>query len=111
MVHERTDDGVRVAWLANSEESDPFVIVALQLPFEDLYEPSPTDHLGFELESRAEVDRVAELARDRNLLKFGPEDAGPIVGYIVLVRDPSGNTCEFSHGQSNAFDQSDAVAS
>jgi hypothetical protein len=26
-------------------------------------------------------------------------DGGPIVGYFVMVRDPSGNVCEFSFGQ------------
>ena len=102
VIHERVDEGIRVAWLADSAASDPFVIVALELPYEDSYEPSPTDHFGFELESREAVDKVGALAREQGNLKFGPADAGPIVGYIVLVRDPSGNTCEFSYGQSSA---------
>jgi hypothetical protein len=29
-----------------------------------------------------------------------PQDAGPIVGYFCIVRDPDGNWVEFSHGQS-----------
>lgn len=103
VVHERVDDGIRVAWLADpargTEAGEPFIIVALELPFEEQYEPAPTDHLGFELPSREAVDRVATLAREAGILKYGPADAGPIVGYIVLVRDPSGNTCEFSFGQ------------
>ena len=105
VVHERVDDGIRVAWLADpATEADTdtkasILIVALELPFEEQYEPAPTDHLGFELPSREAVDRVATLAREAGILKYGPADAGPIVGYIVLVRDPSGNTCEFSFGQ------------
>ena len=102
VVHERVDDGSRVAWLADPSAEDGFVIVVLELPYEDLYEPAPTDHFGFELESREAVDRVGAMARKAGSLKFGPSDAGPIVGYIVLVRDPSGNTCEFSHGQGGA---------
>ena len=99
VVHERVDDGIRVAWLADPDADDSFVIVALELPFEELYEPSPTDHFGFELESREAVDRIGAMAKEQGVLKFGPADAGPVVGYIVLVRDPSGNTCEFSYGQ------------
>jgi catechol 2,3-dioxygenase-like lactoylglutathione lyase family enzyme len=98
-VHERTDQGIRVAWLAGRLDPD-FAIVLLEMPYERPPEPGANDHLGFAVETRAEVDRVAELARADRCLKYGPADAGPIVGYIVLVRDPSGNTCEFSHGQS-----------
>jgi hypothetical protein len=29
----------------------------------------------------------------------GPPDAGPIVGYYCMLRDPDGNLVEFSHGQ------------
>lgn len=101
VVHERVDDGIRVAWLADAsaDAEEPFIIVALELPFEEQYEPAPTDHLGFELPSREAVDRVGARALEAGILKYGPADAGPIVGYIVLVRDPSGNTCEFSFGQ------------
>lgn len=102
VVHERVDDSIRVAWLADPEADEPIIIVALELPFEELYEPAPTDHFGFEMESREAVDRVGAMARETGALKYGPADAGPIVGYIVLVRDPSGNTCEFSFGQSKS---------
>ena len=57
------------------------------------------DHFGFDVASREDVDRIADLAKSEGILKYGPVHAGPIVGYFVMVRDPSGNTCEFSHGQ------------
>ena len=62
-------------------------------------EPPPCDHLGFAVESRAAVDRIAELAREDGVLKLAPLDAGDVAGYLTMVRDPSGNTCEFSYGQ------------
>jgi len=99
VVHERNDGGVRVAWLSHAKSEPDFAIVLLAMPHEAMPDPAAPDHLGFAVASRAEVDRVGELARGEGRLKFGPADAGPIVGYIVLVRDPSGVTCEFSHGQ------------
>jgi catechol 2,3-dioxygenase-like lactoylglutathione lyase family enzyme len=102
-IHERVDQGIRVVWMG-AKARDPgfpeFAVVLLEMPFERPPEPSANDHLGFAVASRAEVDRIGALGRADGCLKYGPADAGPIVGYIVLVRDPSGNTCEFSHGQS-----------
>ena len=99
IVHDRTDDGIRVVWLSRLRENPDFVIVLLEMPYERPAEPSANDHFGFDVASRGEVDRLAELARSEDRLKYGPVDAGKIVGYFVLIRDPSGNTCEFSHGQ------------
>ena len=98
-VHERVDDGIRVVWLSHRDRDPDFVIVILELPHEHLHEPGATDHFGFAVGSREEVDRIAELARADGKLKWGPTEGGPIVGYFVMVRDPSGNTCEFSYGQ------------
>ncbi len=98
-VHEREDDGIRVAWLSHQATDPELVIVLLEMPHERVLEPSPCDHLGFSVDSRDEVDRLAELARKDGILKLAPLDAGKVVGYITMVRDPSGNTCEFSHGQ------------
>ncbi len=99
IVHERNDEGIRVAWLSHSVDDPEFVIVILSLPHERASDPAPTDHLGFDVASRAEVDRIAELARQAGCLRYGPADGGAIVGYFCMLRDPSGNVCEFSFGQ------------
>ncbi len=98
-VHEREDEGIRVVWLSHKAVDPDLVIVLLEMPHERVLEPGACDHLGFAVESRDEVDRLAELARAEGILKLEPLDAGKVVGYITMVRDPSGNTCEFSHGQ------------
>lgn len=100
VVHEREDAGIRVSWIADRADKPRFVLVLMEMPHEVLREPSPTDHFGFDVASRADVDRIAEMGRDDGILKLGPRYLGPIVGYITMVRDPSGNTCEFSFGQS-----------
>ena len=99
VVHERTDGSTRVAWLSHRREDPEFVIVVLEMPHQRAADPPPMDHFGFDVGSRDEIDGIAALARREGKLRLGPVDAGPIVGYIAMVEDPSGNTCEFSHGQ------------
>lgn len=99
IVHRRGDGGTRVVWMSHNEQDPEFVIVLLEMPYEKLQEPTPMDHFGFAVDSREEVDQIAALGIEDNLLKWGPAEGGPIVGYFVMVRDPSGNTCEFSFGQ------------
>jgi len=99
IVHERKDDSVRVVWLSHRKDDPDFLIVLLEMPHEATAEPAATDHFGFDVRSREEVDAIAALARREDRLKLGPIEGGEIVGYFVMVRDPSGNTCEFSFGQ------------
>lgn len=99
IVHDRTDSGIRVVWLAAEPVRPSMVLVVLEMPHEPAPDPAATDHYGFAVDSRQRVDRIAALARAEKRLKYGPADGGPIVGYFVMVRDPSGNVCEFSYGQ------------
>jgi catechol 2,3-dioxygenase-like lactoylglutathione lyase family enzyme len=99
IVHERGNGGTRVVWMSHRPQDPDFVIVLLEMDYEKPPEPNPMDHLGFAVRSREEVDRIGELARAEGTLRLGPTEGGPIVGYFVMVRDPSGNTCEFSFGQ------------
>lgn len=98
VVHERNDDGVRVAWLSERERDPEFVIVVIGVP-SDRPPPALGEHLGYEVESRAAVDEIARRGADAGVLVQGPVYAGPIVGYFCMLRDPDGNVVEFSHGQ------------
>ena len=110
-IHERVDDdtGLRTAWIANRQDKTSvaakFVIVLIEgkLPTNitgDIEEEygflRSIAHLGISLESRADVDRVAEMARADGILVLGPMYRNPVVGYICLIRDPDGNNIEFS---------------
>ena len=57
------------------------------------------DHFGFQCDSRAEVDHIAELARQQNILVEPPTDVGGVVGYFTTMRDPDGHLVEFTFGQ------------
>jgi len=99
-VHRRIDGGVTVVWLGEHGRETEFVVVLIAAEHADPVQPAPLAHIGYSVGSRAEVDRLAQLAREEGILNDGPRDAGPIVGYYCIVEDPDGNLVEFSHGQS-----------
>ena len=110
-IHERQDPetGLRTAWLANqrdiTDQGARFVIVLIhgKLPTKitgDIKEQygflKSISHLGISVESRDEVDRLAEMAREDGCLLLGPMYRNEVVGYICVVTDPDGNNIEFS---------------
>ena len=110
-IHERQDSetGLRTVWLANERDITPdgarFVIVLIcgSLPTKitgDIKEHygflTSIAHLGISVESRAEVDRIAAMAKDEGCLLLGPMYRNEVVGYICIVTDPDGNNVEFS---------------
>ena len=111
-IHEREDaeTGLRTAWLANerdvnAEGTARFVIVLIcgKLPTAitgDIKEQygflTSIAHLGISVDSREEVDRIAEMAREDGCLLLGPMYRNEVVGYICIVKDPDGNNLEFS---------------
>jgi catechol 2,3-dioxygenase-like lactoylglutathione lyase family enzyme len=99
VVHDRRDADVRVVWLSERPTEPDFVIVAITLTPAQADFPPRMAHFGYDVASRAAVDEIAERARAEGVLEQGPMDAGPIVGYFCLLRDPDGNLVEFSHGQ------------
>ena len=60
---------------------------------------SRIDHLGFQCDSRDEVDRIAREGERLGILVHPPTDTGGSVGYWTMVRDPDGHGVEFTCGQ------------
>jgi len=99
IVHDRTDDGVRVVWLSEQPHDPEFVIVAITVAPAAQGTPPHMAHFGYDVPSRAAVDAIAARAQAESVLVQAPLDAGLIVGYYCILRDPDGNLVEFSHGQ------------
>lgn len=107
LLHRRTEpkrDGSgerRVAWLGprmRDGSSSRFWIVL----FEIGQSTGPTslfDHLGFDLDSREAVDKIAEKAKAAGIIHWPPKYRGLVAGYLCGIRDPDGNVVEFSCGQ------------
>ena len=99
IVHERDDDGTRVAWLGWGEDPPKFAIVLVGSPYQRNDQP-PIQHIGMAVESREAVEAIyAEAQADQLSRLWPPEDGGEIVGYYCGVADPDGNMIEISYGQ------------
>lgn len=112
VIHQRVDPetNLRTAWLANerdiTEHGARFVIVLIegQVPRNVVGDTiqehygflTSFSHLGISLDTRDDVDRVAEMAKEDGCLVLGPMYRNEVVGYICLIRDPDGNNVEFS---------------
>ncbi|MDQ3897112.1 MAG: VOC family protein [Actinomycetota bacterium] len=82
-----------------SQKGGSFVISLLELPVQNALPMPGVMHLGFECESRAQVDKIATDAKKAGILISGPQDSGPDLGYQAYISDPDGNNLEFSFGQ------------
>lgn len=97
IVRDRRIEGRHNVWLGpatKSDEDPTFVLVIVQDEVK-----ARLDHFGFQCDSRAEVDRIAEIARQQHILVQPPLDVGGVVGYFTMVRDPDGHVVEFTFGQ------------
>ncbi len=102
VIHDRTDpdDNHQVAWARMAGDQNGVIIVLIQ---SDERRPrGPMDHFGFHVTSRADVDTIAERAREAGILVDEPQYAGPVVGYFCTIKDPDGNLLEFSCEQLKA---------
>ena len=95
------------AWLGDETQADsPFVLVLGQ--FYEGHDPfAPTPHLpmgpfahiGIELPTKEAVDEMAATGKAEGCLAFGPMQMPKQIGYICFLKDPDGNTIEYSFDQ------------
>ncbi len=97
VVRDRRREGGGTVWLGPAPQpgADPeFVLVISEGEVE-----RPVDHLGFQCDTREEVERIAERGRALGILAHPPTDAGGSVGFFTMLRDPDGHLVEFTCGQ------------
>lgn len=108
LLRQREDEDGKNAWLADPDEKErAFVLVAGQFfegkdPFAPTPHPplGPFAHIGIEMPTREAVDAVAALGKEDGCLALGPmQFPKDDVGYICFLKDPDGNTIEFSYDQ------------
>jgi len=101
------DNDGKNAWLGDPAQADnPFILVLGQFyEGHDPFAPSPHHpmgpfaHIGVELPTKAAVDDAAAKAKAGGCLALGPLQMPKQIGYICFLKDPDGNTIEFSYDQ------------
>ena len=111
VVARNEDVNGRGVWLSNDKQAkDPFVLVLAEFlpevaerfgqePGQKVPTLAPFAHVGIELPTRDDVDRMADRAREMGCLQWEPKDMAEHIGYICAALDPDGNVVEFSHNQ------------
>src|SRR6185295_1727304 len=82
IVRDRRPEGRHNVWVGpktGASENPVFVLVLIQDEVK-----ARLDHFGFQCDSRAEVDRIAQLAREQSILVEPPQDIGGVVGYFTM---------------------------
>ncbi|ARU88456.1 VOC family protein [Pseudomonas sp. M30-35] len=99
VIHQRAGKGSRIVWMAEPGKEHQFILV--MMPGGQKRHLATTDysHFGFAVESREQVDALANKARAAGCLIWEPRDEPYPVGYYCGVVDPGGNYIEFSYGQ------------
>jgi len=99
---EVTDDqvrgGRRVVLMAEPGRSQNFVLQLMAGGADKEATPKEDHHIGFAVDSREEVDRLAALAADEGILLWEIYEGPFPMGYFCAVKDPNGNTVEISCG-------------
>jgi catechol 2,3-dioxygenase-like lactoylglutathione lyase family enzyme len=97
VVRDRRREGGGTVWLG--PETAPATKPLFLLVLGQGEVTSKMDHLGFQCELREQVDQIAKRGRDLGILVEPPTDAGGVVGYFTMIKDPDGHLVEFTHGQ------------
>jgi len=88
-----------VAWLAERGREREFILVLIGGGPTRATQGRDFSHLGFAVDSRETVDRIAARGKADGSLVWAPREEPYPVGYYCGLRDPDGNSVEFSYGQ------------
>ena len=98
ILRDRRKEGGGTVWLGpptrGPDELPQFLLVIME---DEVL--TRLDHLGFQCDSREEVDDIAARAVELGILVYPPTDSGGSVGYWTMIHDPDGHQIEFTFGQ------------
>jgi catechol 2,3-dioxygenase-like lactoylglutathione lyase family enzyme len=98
ITDDRVRGGRRVVLMAEPGRGATFVLQLLAGGMDKAPTPGDDRHLGFAVDSREQVDRLAAMAADEGILLFETFEAPFPVGYLCAIKDPNGNSVEISYG-------------
>ena len=98
VVSDQERNGCRMVLLSFDGRESTFVLQLIAGGEDAEASPDKERHIGFAADSRAEVDDIVTRGREEGILIYGPDDADFPTGYFCWLKDPNGNTVEFSYG-------------
>lgn len=98
IVEDQVRGGRRVVLLAEPERGTNFVLQLMAGGADNGPTPEEDRHFGFAVDRREEVDRLAAMAAEEDILLWETYEGPFPVGYVCAVKDPNGNTIEISCG-------------
>jgi catechol 2,3-dioxygenase-like lactoylglutathione lyase family enzyme len=98
ITNDQVRGGRRVVLMAEPGRGANFVLQLLAGGADKAATPEDDRHLGFAVDSRKEVDRLAAMAAEDGILLFDIFEAAFPLGYLCGIKDPNGNTVEISCG-------------
>ncbi|MEK7434077.1 MAG: VOC family protein [Cyanobacteriota bacterium] len=99
VVHQRDDDGIRVAWLKLPKEKSLIIVMIEVKESPESNGNQRFNHFGFDTDSKEKVDEISQKAELNNCIVHKAMDGGKILGYFCMLKDPEGNNLEFAYGQ------------
>ena len=97
VVRDRRAEGGSTVWLGPPAPPGKHPVFVLVLMKGEV--TNRLDHLGFQCDSRSEVEAIARRSEKLGILEYAPTDSGGSVGYWTMIRDPDGHLVEFTFGQ------------
>lgn len=97
LIKDRRLEGGSTIWLGPppaAGEHATFVLVLMRGEVVNRLE-----HLGFQCDSKEQVDAIAAAAERADILVEPPTLTGGDVGYWTVIKDPDGHQVEFTYGQ------------
>ncbi len=99
ICHRRDSAHKRIVWMAEPGRERDFIFVLMSGGNDLSLAENDYRHFGFAVETRGDVDRLAAQAQQAGCLLWPPREEPYPVGYYCGVKDPNGNSVEFSYGQ------------
>ncbi len=98
VINDQVRGGRRVVLMGEPGRSENFVLQIMAGGKDKAVTPEEDHHIGFAVDSREEVDRLAAMAADEGILLWEIYEGPFPMGYFCALKDPNGNTVEISCG-------------
>lgn len=99
VVHQREAGSKTIVWMSEPGREQDFIFVIMDCGGDLTLAEDDYRHFGFAVANKEQVDQIADRAEKAGCLLWPPRQEPYPVGYYCGLKDPNGNSVEFSYGQ------------